>query len=198
VTFPRPDAEFNIVFVCSGNTCRSPLAVAAWRAFASRILASPAPLAAATLPTSTVASAGLNAVDGEPASPATIEIARDWGIDLSDHRARRLTPETARAADLICTMTMSQAEAVRAYFDLRPDSVHPLGALAPVDDSSLQGRLSYLWGNHPPENFKSPGATAETDILDPYGGSIEAYQTCAEQIRRGVLGLARALRAGEK
>ena len=96
------DSGFVVLFVCTGNTCRSPLAAAALEqelgADASRIA---------------VVSAGTRAWDGDPATPHTITVAKAAGIDLGDHRSRRATPELLRQADLVLVMERSHLESVR-------------------------------------------------------------------------------------
>ena len=91
-----------ILFVCSGNTCRSPLA----EAIARQIL--PARLGFEV----DVASAGASALDGSPASRCSIEVAGSHGLDLSGHRSRVLTPALVRGADLIVTMGNRHRETV--------------------------------------------------------------------------------------
>ena len=84
----------NILFVCSGNTCRSPLAQAiAQRVFSSRP-------ARGWL----VSSAGSSATEGLPASEHSLEIARNHGFDLTAHRSRPLSSEMAEQTDLIVAM----------------------------------------------------------------------------------------------
>jgi protein-tyrosine phosphatase len=148
-----------ILFVCSGNTCRSPLALAAWRAFG-----------APRLTEYTAASAGLFAASGAEISRSAQQMARLWGVDLSDHRARRLTLRLARQAYLICAMTPQQQRHIRDNLKIEPRRVHLL------TDFSLDENAA--------------------PILDPVGGSYEAYETCGARIRESVEGLCRALSAG--
>jgi protein-tyrosine-phosphatase len=76
-----------VLFVCAGNICRSPMAEALFRCHA----ASRAELAGVE-----VASAGVIAMAGSPATPDATEIMlADYGLDLSDHRARPLRGESA-------------------------------------------------------------------------------------------------------
>ena len=91
-----------ILFVCSGNTCRSPLA----EAVARSILPSRAGFEVE------VSSAGTSALDGSVASGFSLEVARDHGLDLSSHRARVVTREMLRDADLIVTMGVRHREAI--------------------------------------------------------------------------------------
>src|SRR5947207_4273351 len=83
----------NILLVCTGNICRSPLAAALLeRALRERGLEV------------TVASAGTGAWDGAPASEGAYLVGLERGLDLSGHRARLLTRELVENAHLILTM----------------------------------------------------------------------------------------------
>ena len=93
-TEPPRTATFNLLFVCTGNTCRSPLAEGIARA----------ELARRGWRNLEVASAGLNAVDGSQATREAVVVAERAGIDLSGHSSRRLTPRIAGWADLILGM----------------------------------------------------------------------------------------------
>jgi protein-tyrosine-phosphatase len=85
---------FRILFVCTGNTCRSPLAEGLARAEIAR----------RGWKHVEVASAGLSAGEGERAARAGVAVAGRAGIDLKGHRSRPLTRELASSADLILGM----------------------------------------------------------------------------------------------
>ncbi len=87
-----------IICVCTGNTCRSPMAAA---------------LLGRLLPGDEVASAGLYAEDGAPASYHALLAMDDMGIDISGHMARRFRPEMGEGA-LLLAMTRSQARVLRS------------------------------------------------------------------------------------
>lgn len=91
-----------LLFVCSGNSCRSPLA----EGIARRIFAEE------PLVTIEATSAGTSAVDDLPASPLAVEVALRHSIDLSKHRTRFLDREMIRGADLIITMGSKHRETV--------------------------------------------------------------------------------------
>ena len=93
-----------ILFVCTGNTCRSPMAAGLF----AKMLQERGVTGIA------VASAGLAAFDGAPASAEAVEVMRQFGVDLSGHRTRRLTREMVLTADLVLTMTKRHKEAVLA------------------------------------------------------------------------------------
>ena len=89
-----------VLFVCTGNTCRSPLAEALLRRL----------LDERRIEGITVASAGTGAWAGAPASEGSYLVALEDGVDLSAHRAQILTPELASSADLMLTMSRSHRQ----------------------------------------------------------------------------------------
>lgn len=94
----------NILFVCTGNTCRSPLAEVITRALAEE----------RGISDITVKSAGTNANAGSPASDGSLLVALEQGLDLNKHRAQTLSPELVQWSDLI--LTMGQQHRERAEF----------------------------------------------------------------------------------
>ena len=84
---PTTNKVLRILFVCTGNTCRSPMAEGLCRSFLGHYRLQQEV---------EVASAGLNAVAGEPASREAVEIMRERGIDLSGHKTTGLTAEKVR------------------------------------------------------------------------------------------------------
>jgi protein-tyrosine-phosphatase len=101
-----------ILFVCTGNTCRSPLAEALFR---SKLGDSQWE----------VRSAGVAAYEGQPASQQTLQVLQERGIS-HDHNARRLTEELVEWADLILTMTRSHKSLVTSTFPTAVDKVFTL------------------------------------------------------------------------
>ena len=99
-----------VLFVCTGNTCRSPLAEALLR----RLSDDGGDGGAGFL----VTSAGLAAGYGAPASPESVELAAAAGADLSDHQSQPLTEDLLEGADHVFCMTNGHR---RSILSVRPD-----------------------------------------------------------------------------
>jgi len=116
---------YRVVFVCTGNTCRSPLAEAALRgalgAEAERV---------------DVSSGGTAAWEGQPASEPSVTVAARDGFDLRAHRSRRVTPAMLRAADQVVVMERSHLAAVQAL-GADPSRTHVISEWPQPGDPSL-------------------------------------------------------------
>jgi protein-tyrosine-phosphatase len=88
-----------VLFLCSGNTCRSPMAAA----LLHKYLAERYPEVSEQLE---VDSAGVHTISGLPASDGAVEVMREEGLDLTGHQSRRATEETIREASLVLAMTV--------------------------------------------------------------------------------------------
>lgn len=99
----RRGTTYNILIVCTGNTCRSPMAEAiAKQALADRGWTHVQ-----------VRSVGTHAIEGSAPSPLAVEVLRDLGLDLEGHSAERLSQELVEWADLVLAMGPRHVEAVR-------------------------------------------------------------------------------------
>ena len=120
-----------VLFVCSGNTCRSPLAVALFRKM----------LDEAGRQDISVESAGTGAYDGAPASEGAFLVALESGLDLSHHRARLLDREVVAEADLILAMSKGHVSRVERLGG--EGKVHLLGAYANASGEDSEIRDPY-------------------------------------------------------
>lgn len=143
-----------ILFVCTGNICRSPMAAALLTAHAR---------AYGDGDKYRIESAGTWGVNGQPASGDAQLTMQKRGLSLDGHIARTVTPELVEKADLIIVMTRSHRDALTSEFPGTRRKLHLMSEL---------GGLEY-------------------DISDPYGHSLQTYETCAADlttlIERGYL-----------
>src|ERR1044072_6143598 len=93
-----------ILFVCTGNVCRSPMAEGIFRR------------AVQGRGNYRVVSAGLGALEGQPPSPHAVNAVRELGIDISSQRNRMRTPELVAQADYIFGMTHSHVDTVMLLY----------------------------------------------------------------------------------
>ncbi|TPW14271.1 MAG: protein-tyrosine phosphatase [bacterium] len=149
------DGLFQILAICTGNICRSPMAEGLIRV---RLSARAAEFA-------TVGSAGIAAVPGVPASVHSVEACRRHDIDIRSHRSSPLTKAMIEDADLLLVMEEHHRAAI-----LRADP----GAIDRtflISEYALQGEgpgLAFGEEKAGP-GYRSPG------IDDPIGQDIEAY-----------------------
>lgn len=103
-----------ILFVCTGNTCRSPLA----ESLCKKMLAESLGCATEELPAKgfLVQSAGVAAAPGDAASPNAVLVAEEFGADLRHHRSRPVNPELLQSATDVITMTRTHTAVLTTYF----------------------------------------------------------------------------------
>lgn len=144
---------FKVLMVCTGNICRSPMAAGMLRHYLPDDLRGRVE----------VASAGTHALHGHQAADHALEVMDQIGIDIHGHRARQVTREIARGADLILTM----------------EAAH----------SSMIGGLLGWRQNKPRMISEFDPQTPTHDIADPYGGPVTAYEACVREIRPCIKGV---------
>ncbi len=113
----------NVLFICTGNVCRSPMAEGLLRQMAGKDVE--------------VASAGLGAGRGQPPSAHAIDVLREEGIDISDIRSQPVSAELLRRADYIFTMTRDHLDMLLLLF---PEMASKARLLR-FDEAAKGGRL---------------------------------------------------------
>jgi protein-tyrosine-phosphatase len=131
----------NILIVCTGNTCRSPMAAGILKSL----------LKDKGLDNIKVSSAGVGAHNGMPATPFAIEAAKLWGVDISGHTSRLLTPGFLHDSDLVLVMSLEHYYAIRRK---APEAISKTFLL---------------------KGFPDPFKPSQDGVHDPIGGSLDDY-----------------------
>jgi len=161
--------KFMVLFVCTGNSCRSPMAEGILKKM----------LKENKLNNFEVVSAGTSSMDGAFASLFAMEVAKAQNVDLTQHRTRQLNREILREADLILAMSDAHLEAIRRMDEKALEKTYPLKTFPrhyPI--SSSEGGLS--------ETKNEDKRQGVSYIRDPIGGSIDDYNQCFLEIEKEI------------
>ena len=104
-----------VLFICTGNVCRSPMAEGLFRDLVEKNDAD-----------FNVKSAGVGAQDGQPPSENSVRAMQDLGIDITSQRSQMLTAELAAEADMIIGMTQGHVEMVNLMYPQAADKTFML------------------------------------------------------------------------
>jgi protein-tyrosine phosphatase len=170
-----------LLFVCTGNLCRSPVAERLTQAWLGKILDGQAAAVQ-------VSSAGLDARDGEPMDPRSADALVRLGGDPSGFAARRFTAAMAEDADLVLTMTRQQRRSVlaatprglrRTFTLLEAADLIDRADLSGLErDHALRERARVLAGRLDAARAFRAASPAD-DIPDPIGRPERVHRTVA-------------------
>lgn len=124
--------EYSVLFVCTGNTCRSPMA----EGIAKRLLAELKRVPVDQLESAgvRVRSAGVMSNGGSLASAEAVEAMKQVGIDISAHQSRALTEDLIQDADAVYTLTEGHRQAVMMLSPSAAEKTHRLDPSQDVID----------------------------------------------------------------
>ena len=136
-----------IMFVCTGNTCRSAMA----EGFLKDIITKN------NLDIQSY-SCGIYAQDGEEATNNTIQVMKEYNIDMTNHRATNIRNSNINEMDLILCATKGHKDILMQIYPSLKEKIYTL--------------KEYVGNNK--ENI---------DISDPWGNNLETYKKCAQEIK---------------
>ena len=145
-------AAKKILFVCTGNSCRSVMAQGLLRHALEK----------KGYTDFQVLSAGVSTVGGLGATPETIEVMQQEGIDVSSHMSQPATPELIQSADVIFCMEQFQRDLIAERI--------------PESESKLFMLKTFKLEKQPPD----------PNIGDPIGRPLEVYESCLMTIKEAV------------
>lgn len=144
----------NILFVCTGNTCRSSMAEGIFKYL----------LKEKNIENINVSSAGISAFEGDKANDKAINTLNRKGIDILTHRARQITKQIINESNLILTMTLSHKKMIVNEVPEYSNKVYTLREFAYIISNEEIG-------------------CKNLDIADPYGLDYNVYEQCANEIQ---------------
>ena len=150
-----------ILFVCTGNTCRSAMAQGIFKKMLKEKKEDERKY--------NILSAGISAISGANASPEAILVMSEQAIDISQHKAARLGENLVKKADLILVMSNEHKDYISKKYPFPEKKVFLIKKYA------IKDNIKYIRDNY--KNY---------DIKDPIGRSIEFYRIVAQELKNNL------------
>jgi len=186
---------FEVLFVCTGNICRSPMAERLFAARTASALSADLDVVAT--------SAGTRAVVGHGMDTPSLIALRELGGDSSGHVARQFAGALAESADLVLTaqsdhrahVVQAVPLAFRKTFTMREFARlgAGLGPLEAPSEDALRARVADVAARRGWADTAAPGAD---DIGDPFGATLSVARSCAVSVAEAIEGIVAALGLG--
>ena len=141
----------NVLFVCTGNSCRSPMAEGYFNYLTKK----------KTL-NMEARSAGTSTFCGFSPTAEAIQVMRDSGIDISNHKARKLTLEMMDRADIVAVMARGHKSRIHSEFGV------------------FSGKLKLL------KEYSCHADLKDMEIFDPIGKPLKEYKKCFESMKPAI------------
>ena len=151
----------NILFVCTGNTCRSAMAEGIFKKILKERKEDNSSF--------NILSAGISALPGISPTPEAIKVMSEQGIDISQHHAQELREEIIKKADLILVMANEHKEYVHKEFPFAQNKTFLL--------------KKFTLNNKTGSNQKNE---RNYEIIDPIGRKIEFYRIIARELKKNL------------
>jgi len=150
-----------ILFVCTGNTCRSAMAEGLFKKLLRERIEDNKKFK--------VISAGIYALSGMHATNEAIKVMAEQGIDISHHTAQQLQEDLIEKADLILVMSDSHKDYIKTKYSFAQDKIYLLKEFAQTGKIKNKQKVD---GNN--------------EITDPLGQPIEFYRMIAKQLKENL------------
>ena len=150
-----------ILFVCTGNTCRSAMAEGIFKKILKERTEDDSKF--------NILSAGISALPGMSPTPEAIKVMTEQGIDISWHIATQVKEDLVKKADLILVMSNTHKDYIKTKFTFTQDKIYLLKEFAQIGE------------------FKSLQKTDENyEVVDPLGRPIEFYRIIARELEENI------------
>jgi len=159
--------KFKVLFVCTGNSCRSPMAEGILKKM----------LKEGKVDNFEVSSAGISTLNGVPPSLFAMEVAKARNVDLAQHHSRQLNRQILKKADLIFAMSDEHIEHIRKIDTKAFEKTYLLKTFPQSHSAQTGERL--LASNED----KREGVLY---IKDPIGGTMDDYEQCFLEIEKEI------------